>query len=76
MKMNVSAKTHLRKGVAADVIAEEADRLESDLIVMGTHGLTGLKHAAIGSVTERSLRLAPCSVLTTRDASEESADVE
>jgi len=63
---NLSAKTHLRKGRAVEMIASEADRLESDLIVMGTHGHTGFAHATLGSVAERTLRLAPCSVLTTR----------
>jgi nucleotide-binding universal stress UspA family protein len=36
------------------------------LIVMGTHGRTGVAHALIGSVTERVVRNAPCPVLTTR----------
>ena len=63
---HVSAKTHMCKGVAADVIEQAAGRLGSDLIVMGTRGFTGLSHVVIGSVAERTLRLAPCSVLTTR----------
>jgi nucleotide-binding universal stress UspA family protein len=37
-----------------------------DLIVMGTHGRTGLKHVLIGSVTERIVRKAPCPVLVLR----------
>jgi nucleotide-binding universal stress UspA family protein len=53
------------EGVAADEIADEAARLESDLIVMGTHGYRGFQRAMLGSVTERTLRLARCSVLTT-----------
>lgn len=63
---NFSVRTHLVEGVAADLIADDADRLGSEMIVMGTHGFTGISHALIGSVTERTLRLAPCSVLTTR----------
>ena len=39
---------------------------EIDLIVMGTHGRTGLAHALIGSVAERVVRTAPCPVLTVR----------
>jgi nucleotide-binding universal stress UspA family protein len=62
----LSATTHLQKGRAAEMVASEADRLESDLIVMGTHGHTGFAHVTLGSVAERTLRLAPCSVLTTR----------
>ena len=37
-----------------------------DVIVMGTHGRTGIKHLLLGSVAERVVRLAPCPVLTVR----------
>jgi nucleotide-binding universal stress UspA family protein len=37
-----------------------------DLIVMGSHGRTGLPHILLGSVAERVVRLAPCPVLVTR----------
>jgi nucleotide-binding universal stress UspA family protein len=37
-----------------------------DLIVLGTHGRTGIKHALLGSVAERVIRKAPCPVLTVR----------
>lgn len=49
----------------ADIIrvAREED---ADLIVMGTHGRTGLAHALLGSVTEKVVRKAPCPVLTVR----------
>ena len=39
----------------------------ADLIVMGTHGRTGLSHALLGSVAERVVRTAPCPVMTVRD---------
>jgi len=65
-KADLSIATHLSNGIAAERIAHEAERLNSDLIVMGTHGFTGISHAVIGSVTERTMRLAPCSVLTTK----------
>ena len=45
-----------------------------DLIVMGTHGRTGLKHVLLGSVAEKTVRLAPCPVLTVRAAPGRAAD--
>jgi universal stress protein A len=44
-------------------ITEKAQQIAADLIVMSTHGRTGLAHMLIGSVTERVLRRAPCPVL-------------
>ena len=44
-------------------VAREED---VDLIVMGTHGLTGLTHIPIGSVAEKVVRKAPCPVLTVK----------
>lgn len=44
-------------------IVEKAEQEGVDLIVMSTHGRTGLAHMLIGSVTERVLRRAPCPVL-------------
>jgi nucleotide-binding universal stress UspA family protein len=49
---------------ASDAIVGCAKKIGADLIVMGTQGLTGLKHLLLGSVAERTLRLAPCPVLT------------
>ena len=48
----------------AETIDHEAARLVADLIVMGTHGRTGLAHLLLGSVAEATLRHAPCPVLT------------
>jgi len=56
----------VREGVPAPQIVEEAREWAADLIVIGTHGHTGLEHALLGSVAERSVRLAPCPVLTVR----------
>jgi universal stress protein A len=47
-------------------ILEVAKRERADLIVMGTHGRTGLAHLVMGSVAVRVVRLAPCPVLTVR----------
>ena len=47
-------------------IAEAARELGVDLIILGTHGYTGLKHVLLGSTAERVVRHAPCPVLTFR----------
>jgi len=49
---------------AAMAIIDIAKERSVDLIVMGTRGLTGLKHFALGSVADRVVRSAPCPVLT------------
>ena len=48
----------------SEAIAATAEELGADLIVMGTRGLTGFRHVLLGSVAERTLRTAPCPVLT------------
>lgn len=53
-------------GHPAEVILRLAKELSSDLIVMGTHGRSGLAHLLMGSVAEKVVRLAPCSVLVVR----------
>jgi universal stress protein A len=55
-------------GPPAETIVRVAQERGADLIVMGTHGRTGLRHALIGSVAEKVVRLAPCPVLVTRGA--------
>jgi nucleotide-binding universal stress UspA family protein len=52
-------------------ISETAAEVGADLIVMGTRGLAGIKHVLLGSVAERTLRLAPCPVLTVKASREE-----
>jgi universal stress protein A len=51
-------------GTSASAISEYASENDIDLIVMGTHGRTGMAHLLIGSVAERVVRTAPCPVLT------------
>jgi len=50
----------------AAAICEQAEEEGSDLIIVGTHGRTGLTHLFIGSVAERVVRHAPCPVLAVR----------
>lgn len=51
-------------GFAADEIVQYVKKNMIDLIVMGTHGRTGLPHLLIGSVAEKIVRLAECPVLS------------
>jgi len=55
---------HLVHGPPADAICRLADRVRADLIVLGTHGRTGLSHLVLGSVAERVVRHAGRPVLT------------
>lgn len=74
-ELNLFAKKYFPKskvqnlvvmGRASEVILAEAKEKKLDLIVMGTHGRTGLSHLFMGSTAERVVRLAPCAVLTVR----------
>lgn len=58
----------VRNGVAADEIVNAAAELGADLVVINTHGRTGLKHMMLGSTAERVVRCAPCPVLVVREA--------
>ncbi len=53
-------------GIPFQSIIDTAKDRNADLIVMGTHGRTGLKHVLLGSVAEKVVRFAPCPVLVTR----------
>jgi nucleotide-binding universal stress UspA family protein len=54
-------------GQPAHSIVEMAKAGAFDLVVMGTHGRTGLSHAFMGSIAERVVQKAPCAVLTVRE---------
>jgi nucleotide-binding universal stress UspA family protein len=67
-------KPRVVEGTAiADTIQAVAEQLGADLIVMGTHGRTGLAHVFLGSVAERTLRKAPCPVMTVQGEEEQKA---
>lgn len=62
----VPIETELRRGVPWKEIDAAATESKADLIVMGTHGRHGVSRMVLGSVAEKVVRTAPCSVLTVR----------
>jgi len=64
---NIDVTTDVVVGKPAACITQAAEQRGTDLIVMGTHGRSGLAHLMLGSVAERVLRMAPCPVMTVRD---------
>ncbi len=61
----------IRKGAPFLEIIRCAQEIEADLIVCGTHGRSGIKHALFGSVAEKVVRKAPCPVLSVRHPEQE-----
>jgi universal stress protein A len=62
-----AVETSVITGPTARSIVEQATAGAFDLIVMGTHGRTGLSHALLGSIAERVVQKATCAVLTVRE---------
>lgn len=62
----LQAASIIREGSPAKVIADVARELQSDLLVISTHGYTGLRHVLMGSIAEHVVRYAPCPVLVVR----------
>ena len=62
----VAVRVIVCEGYPATVIEDEAIEQRADLIVIGTHGLSGLKHMLLGSIAERVVQKAPCPVLTVK----------
>jgi len=56
----------VRTGVPVETILAAAQEVGADLVVVGTHGRTGLRHLALGSVAEQVVRGCPVPVLTVR----------
>lgn len=65
-KAGVRASGLLLVGVPHDQVSRAARRTRADLLVIGTHGRTGISKLVLGSVAERLVRLAHCPVLTVR----------
>ena len=71
-EMDADTRAHItgvfvRFGEPDEEIVSFAASNEYDLIVMGTHGHSGLKHLILGSVTDNVVRNSPVPVLTVRD---------
>ena len=61
---SVDVSTLVVLGTPSQMIIKRASETRADLIVMGTRGLGSLKHILLGSVAQRTIRMAPCPVLT------------
>ncbi len=61
----ILSRVSLGGGVFYEII-QSAKKESADLIVMGTHGRTGLDHLILGSTAENVVRKSPCPVLTVR----------
>ncbi|HUK56344.1 MAG TPA: universal stress protein [Nitrospiria bacterium] len=65
-KTGLTVEAELANGVTHREILQAARRTGADLIIMGTHGRSGVDHLLLGSVAEKVVRLASCPVLTVR----------
>jgi nucleotide-binding universal stress UspA family protein len=63
---DVPTETTVVEGVPRTEILDAIDRVPADLVVMGTHGRTGIDHYLIGSVAEKVVRRSPVPVMTVR----------
>lgn len=66
IRTNIHIQPIVEKGIPSVEIIKTAKDNQIDIIIMGTHGRTGLEHILIGSVAERVIRSAPCPVLSIR----------
>ena len=73
IKKNIKTSTKVLHGREADEIVKAADENQADLIVISTHGFTGLKRLLLGSVAEAVIRHADQPVLTIRITEEDEA---
>ena len=62
----LNTTTHAVVGAAFQKILQTGDQVNADLIVMGTHGRTGMEHVIVGSTAERVVRRSKIPVLTVR----------
>ncbi|OQW32848.1 MAG: hypothetical protein A4E19_05705 [Nitrospira sp. SG-bin1] len=64
VSQGISTQSRIATGIPSEEVLAVARDQETDLIVVGTRGKTGLEHILLGSTAERIIRLAPCPVLT------------
>ncbi len=69
--LHVPVEARAVQGSPAQVIIQMAKEISADMVVMGTHGRTGISHAVLGSVAEKVVQRAPCPVLVVRQAAHE-----
>ncbi len=71
---SLRVRTHLEEGQPASRIVQFAQEHDTDLIVIATHGLSGMKRFFLGSVTERVVRAAPCPVFCVKTNGEPTSE--
>jgi universal stress protein A len=67
LPVEIASEQLVRMGSPYLEITAAAREMSVDLLVIATHGYTGLKHVLLGSTAERVIRHAPCPVLTVRE---------
>jgi len=73
-KRGVVVGGSVASGTPHEIILKEAETAKADMIIMGTHGRSGLGHMLIGSVAEKIVRTAKCPVLTVRTGDQSSKE--
>ena len=76
LKKRTKFETRIAPGLPAEQVVRLAKSEKTDMIVMGTHGRSGLKRLMIGSVTDKVIRSAPCPVLVVNSADKEQKEEE
>jgi universal stress protein A len=66
-RRGINVRPHFKEGSPLVEILNVAEEIGADLVVLGTHGRTGIDRFVMGSVAERVIRKAPCSVLVVRE---------
>jgi nucleotide-binding universal stress UspA family protein len=72
-QLGIKASWRVQTGIPYEEIVKIAEEERADMIVMGTHGRSGLNRFLLGSVAERVIRLASCPVLTVRQTKPEAS---